>query len=336
MEPSLGPPNADSVRQAIHAIRGYEYQILAAALAWVDLEDDGLIYLEVAEDYAHVVGGDIEAVQVKETRGSGAVTLNTPAVRDAIQSFVELTGQNPTRKVHLRFLTTAPIGLERSPDVSLGGVPGLEYWKRARAGREDVGPLRTILERESSPETVRTFCRSRTDEGLLADLIRRITWDCDRPDTVTLRRELEERVSLFLRKEFDVPRQDALPVVDVLASHVLRRSAVQDARARVLTRQELHELADSSTRVSLPRTVLERLLSKALVPSHLSTSEHATVSARALRIRRGLWTQRSFPHTRCISAGKLSRPSFSPALRATGLCFVVGPTEPENPSSPGV
>ena len=83
-------------RQAIHAIRGYEYQILAAALAWVDLDETGLIYLEVAEDYARVIGGDIEAVQVKATRGSGAVTLNTPAVRDAIESFVELASQNPT------------------------------------------------------------------------------------------------------------------------------------------------------------------------------------------------------------------------------------------------
>ena len=98
MEPAFGPPNADSARQAIHAIRGYEYQILAAALAWVDLEENGLIYLEVAEDYAHVIGGDIEAVQVKATRGSGSVTLNTPAVRVAIESFVDLAGQKP----HLR------------------------------------------------------------------------------------------------------------------------------------------------------------------------------------------------------------------------------------------
>ena len=97
MDPALGPPNADTARQAIHSIRGYEYQILAAALAWVDLEENGLIYLEVAEDYAHVVGGDIEAVQVKATCGSGAVTLNTPAVRDAIESFVDLAGQNPSR-----------------------------------------------------------------------------------------------------------------------------------------------------------------------------------------------------------------------------------------------
>ena len=326
MEPALGPPNADSARQAIHAIRGYEYQVLAAALAWVDLEENGLIYLEVAEDYAHVVGGDIEAVQVKETRGSGAVTLNTPAVRNAIESFVDLVAKNPTCEVQLRFLTTAPIGLEKSPADRPSGLPGLEYWKRARAGREDVGPLRTMLERESSPDAVRTFCKSRTDEELLADLIRRITWDCDKPDTATLRRKLEERVSLFLREEFDVPPQDALPIVDVLASHVLRRSAMPEARDRALSRQELHELADSSTRISLPRTVVERLLRKALASLDTSTSGPAKISARDLAYPPWIVDAATLPTPRALIRREAPETLVRSAMRSTGLCFLVGPS----------
>ena len=194
MEPALGPPNADSARQAIHAIRGYEYQILAAALAWVDLEENDVIYLEVAEDYAHVVNGDIEAVQVRARRSSGAVTLNTSGVRDAIESFVNLVAQNPTREMHLRFLTTAPIGLEKSPDDRPGECPGLDYWRRARAGLEEVGPLRALLERESNSDAVRIFCRNRSDEELLADLIRRVTWDCDRPEKTTTTARVRSRI----------------------------------------------------------------------------------------------------------------------------------------------
>ena len=140
MKPALHPPNIESARQAIHAIRGYEYQILAATLAWVDLEENGQIYLEVAEDYAHVVGGHIEAVQVKATRGSGTVTLNTPAVLDAIESFVDLTARNPNCRVQLRYLTTSPIGLEKSIEDRLGGMSGLVYWQRVRSGREDIAP----------------------------------------------------------------------------------------------------------------------------------------------------------------------------------------------------
>ena len=284
MDPDLGPPNADSARQAMHTIRAYEYQILAAALAWVDLEETGLIYLEVAEDYARVIGGDIEAVQVKATRGSGSVTLNTPAVRDAIESFVELATQNPTREVQLRFLTTSPIGREKSPGDRPGGVPGLEYWRLARAEREDVGPLRALLERESSPEAVRTFCRTRTDEQLLADLIRRIDWDCGRPENPTLRRELEERASLLLHKEFDVPLGEALPFADVVASQVLSRSGARDARNRSLSRLELLQLGESFSGVWLPRTEYKRLLSKALASTDTPTPGHAVVSRSGPRV----------------------------------------------------
>ena len=326
MEPALGPPNADSARQAIHAIRGYEYQILAAALAWVDLEENGVIYLEVAEDYAHVIDGDIEAVQVKATRGSGTVTLNTPAVRDAIESFVDLVAQNPARDVHLRFLTTAPIGLEKSPDDRPRQVPGLEYWQRARAGREDVGPLRTILERVSSPEAVRIFCRSRSDEELLADLIRRVTWDCDRPDTSILRRELQARVSLFLRKEFGVPPQDALRIVDVLACHVLRRSTMQDARDRVLSRPELRHVADASTRISLPRSVVEHLLSKAPASPVESTLGQAIVSTRGLAYPPWIVDAETLPTPKVLIRRAPLEARVQSALSATGLCFVVGAT----------
>ena len=326
MQPVLGLPNADSARQAIHAIRGYEYQILAAALAWVDLEENGLIYLEVAEDYAHVIGGNIEAVQVKATRGSGAVTLNTPAVRDAIESLVHLVARNPAREVHLRFLTTAPIGLERSPDDRPGELPGLEYWQRARADREDVGPLRELLERESSPAVVRNFCRGRTDEQLVSDLIRRVTWDCDRPETTTLRRELEERVSLFLRKEFGVPLQEALPFADVLASHVLRRSALQDARDRVLSRQELLHLADSFTRVSVPRSDFERLLTRALAFPDTSTPGHAMFSAGGLSSPPWIVDAAPLPTPQALVPRDALETLVRSALSATGLCFLVGAT----------
>ena len=326
MASAIGPPNADSARQAIHAIHGYEYQILAAALAWVDLEENGLIYLEVAEDYVQVVGGDIEAVQVKATRGSGSVTLNTPAVRDAIESFVNLAGQNPSREVQLRFLTTAPIGRERTPGDRPGGLAGLEYWQRVRAGREGVGPLRAVLERKSSPETVRTFCQDRTDAELHADLIRRVSWDCGRPDTEDLRSELKQRVSVFLRKEFSVSAQEALPFADVLASHVLRRSAMQDLRERVLSRQELHHLADSFTRVSLRRTDFERLLSKALASSDAPTLGHTAVSARGLAFPPWIVDAATLPTPKAFIRREHLEACVQSALRTTGLCFVVGPT----------
>ena len=308
------------------AIRGYEYQILAAALAWVGLEENGLLYLEVAEDYAHVIGRHIEAVQVKATRNSGPVTLNTAAVRDAIESFVDLASRNPTRNVQLRFLTTAPIGRERSSDHRLGGIAGLKYWNLARAGREAVGPLRALLERESSPEAVRIFCRSRTDEQLFADLIRRISWDCGRPETTGLRRELEERVGVLLRNEFGVPVQETPPFADVVAAHVLSRSALEDAGDRVLSRQQLLQRANSFSRIWLPRRDFERLLSKALAAPDTSTPGDAVVSARGLTYPPWVVDAATLPTPKVLIRREPLEALVHCALRAHGLCFVVGAT----------
>ena len=196
----LNPPNADSARQAINAIRGYEYQILAAALEWIDLQENGLIYLEVAEDYARVINGEIEAVQVKETRGSGSITLNSPAVRQAIESFVSLVEQNPERDVRFRYMTTSPIGREKISGHRHDGIAGLEHWRLARSGN-DVAPLREFLECESVSKGVRTFCKSRSDEELHTDLIRKITWDCERPNGAFLYQVLQERSIFFSTKE---------------------------------------------------------------------------------------------------------------------------------------
>ena len=50
-----GAPTGDLQRQAIGSLRGYTYQVAASTLAWLDLEEKGRLYLEVAEDYATVV-----------------------------------------------------------------------------------------------------------------------------------------------------------------------------------------------------------------------------------------------------------------------------------------
>jgi hypothetical protein len=73
-------PQGDVARQAVDSLRGYVYQVTAAALTWLDLDDYGRLFLEVAEDYAVVAKSSIDAVQVKDTAASGTVTLNMNSV----------------------------------------------------------------------------------------------------------------------------------------------------------------------------------------------------------------------------------------------------------------
>src|ERR1700730_523068 len=106
------PPTGEVERQTVASLRGYAYQVAAAALAWLDLDARGKVYLEVAEDYAIVAQHSLDAVQVKDTAESGSVTLNTEAVRDAINTFVTLVANNKDRNVQLRYFTTSPVGTE--------------------------------------------------------------------------------------------------------------------------------------------------------------------------------------------------------------------------------
>src|SRR5438270_5378263 len=121
-------PQGDVARQAVATLRGYAFQLYGSVLAWLELKEVEDLFLEVAEDYAVVARDALKAVQAKETRASGAVTLNTPGVREAINSFVDLSRRNPTRTVSLRYFTTSPIGLEKEVADRIAGMSGLEYW----------------------------------------------------------------------------------------------------------------------------------------------------------------------------------------------------------------
>ncbi len=142
-------PKGDAQREAIDALRGYVYQILQSALAWMELKSEEILFLEVAEDYAVVAADALNAVQVKETKNN--VTINSDDIITSINSFVHLQQSNPTLKVRLRHLTTSLIGKEKSVEDRIGDTPTLETWRKlAKTG--DLTPLRRILDKSKLSE----------------------------------------------------------------------------------------------------------------------------------------------------------------------------------------
>ena len=251
-------PEGDTARQAVDALRGYTYQALATALAWLDIDENGRLFLEVAEDYALIAKQALSAVQVKDTQRSGSITLNSPSVRNAVAAFVDLVNRNPDRQVDLRFFTTSEIGTEQAVADRPAGMAGLKYWKEVAAGA-DLSPLRTILESDKFHESVRTFSKNRSDTALRRDLIERIHWDCGQPDFPALRQELEARLVVIGRDKFSLPSQEAQGLVDHLVYRVLEKSIVKTTEERVLTRADLYRVIDAATRTSIPRASLEAL-----------------------------------------------------------------------------
>ncbi|HEV7701006.1 MAG TPA: hypothetical protein VGO43_12305 [Pyrinomonadaceae bacterium] len=97
-------PDSEITRQAIGPLRGYVYQIHQTPSARIGLREDDELYLEVAEDFALVAKSPdqleqvLRATQVKDTRESGSVTLNSSDVLDAIRHLFAFQEANPDRR----------------------------------------------------------------------------------------------------------------------------------------------------------------------------------------------------------------------------------------------
>lgn len=274
--PRISEPKGDEARQAVDSLRGYAYQVMASALAWMNLSDNEHLYLEVAEDFAVVAAEALSATQVKDTAATGSITLNSEAVRTAIATFVQLQQAHPGQKVQLHYLTTSTIGRERRVADRPGGMAGLDFWRLAAAGR-DLAPLRTLLESDHFPEDVRKFCTDRNDDELRSDLLRRIHWDCGRPDLAGLKSEIEGRLVVIGRDRFGVPAPEARRLATSVFYEVLKATVAPKTSDRRLARSDLYELIDDLTGVVIPRAALGALT--ALQGSNQTSQQILTESA---------------------------------------------------------
>ena len=252
-------PEGDAARQAVDSLRGFAYQVLATTLAWLDIDEDSRLFLEVAEDYATIANQVLDAVQVKDTEGSGSVTLNSDGVRKAVATFVDLVARNPDIQVELRFFTTSEIGTEQAIADRPAGMAGLEYWRKVAAGA-DPEPLRTILESDKFPESVGDFSKNRDNAELRHDLIERIRWDCGKPDFSTLRQELEARLVVVGRDRFGLSSPEARRLAEPLVYQVLKKSIAKTPQDRVLTRADLYSAIDAMTQISVPSSAVDTLM----------------------------------------------------------------------------
>jgi hypothetical protein len=263
-EYSAGPrltddPAGDPRRQAIASLRGYVYQLYASALAWVDLRQGQQLYLEVAEDYATLANQVLQGIQVKYTAQSGSVTINSQDVLDAIDAFVDLIERNPALEVMLRFLSTSEIGRERSAEDRVEGESVLLYWRRAAAGA-DIAPLRTALTKAKLSERVKKFIDARNDEKLREELLKKIHWDCGRPELAEIKGDLEAMLVEFGSERFQLVPSESRTLPAVVIAKIL--DTVVGPMPRRLTNADLLKLCEQHTRVSVPKAALNAVMQR--------------------------------------------------------------------------
>src|SRR6266498_3811434 len=128
---SSDPPhpalNADPVRQGVGSLKGYAYQIWRSVLEWMTMQADEAIDLEGNEDIDRLYPGGAESTQVKDTAGSGPVTLRSGDVIEAINNYWKARQRNVGVKLSMRFLSTAGVTSEK--EKPFGERHGLRVWQ---------------------------------------------------------------------------------------------------------------------------------------------------------------------------------------------------------------
>ena len=175
--------SVDQGRQALAALKGYQHQLYATALAWARLPAQAALLVEVAEDYAILVDQAVKAVQVKS--GVTRPTLRVKDCVDFINAYWRLRANNPDRKVEALYLSTALAGRERGAEFP-DGATGLDHWRSAAREGADVSPIRAVLEDLALEPSLRTWLQTASDDEVRHELLMPVHWDCGAPSTSDL------------------------------------------------------------------------------------------------------------------------------------------------------
>lgn len=295
------------------SLRGYAYQLYTSALAWIDLRPEEELYLEVAEDYAVTAKDALRAVQVKDT-GPSTVTINSEGIQEALNSFVDLVERNPQRNVVLHYLSTSPIGQERAVADRTAGKPTLEYW-RAAAAAADVAPLRKVLLAAGLSEKVESFINARNDQTLRDEFLKRMHWDCGRPDLQALQEILVAKLDHYCSEELGLYADDGEHLVGTVLMHVLY--TIVHEKPRRLDSFGLRKLLENSTTVRVPRSAANAILRQAA--GGLSSSPDQIAVAPSV-----LATEADLPLPKLLTRRQLLLHEVIARLRTQGTAVITG------------
>ncbi len=196
----LNPLANDPGREAVASMRGYSYQILRSIETWLDLSDGEELYLEGAEDLDRAGQLEVITEQVKDTKGSGTLTLRNGNAIAAISNFWQHCKRNPGSTIKFRYLTTSEVGTERGMDLSLSR-PGVEAWEQIRRTPKaesclvDAEIIRNfLLSHDETAQSLKDFLTSATPEQFVDCVIMPFEWVTGQPNADALQQRIENKL----------------------------------------------------------------------------------------------------------------------------------------------
>ena len=234
---------ADSKRQATDSIEGYRYQILHSVNAWLDLADNDILYLEVAEDFDIESDGTFTATQVKHTQDN--ITLRSQQVIDGINNYWALWTNNPDRRVKFRLLTKSKIVKEQGNPLGTD-KPGLEVWSRCSGDEAAIKKISDFLRTDGKiSKEVNDFLTRSSPQEIYEQLIEPITWDTDCKPSSFVEQSIREKL-VYHGDRHGISPSKAKDIVEPLITETWKVAGHPENRE--LTRLRFLEIFEEKTK----------------------------------------------------------------------------------------
>lgn len=252
--------DADPRRQATDALRGYVYQVWQALHAWLELQDDQVLYLEGAEDFDVIDEDSGMPVQVKDTFGN--ITLRTQSVTDAISHFWQLRNMHRDKAIEFHFITRSSVGVEQGTPFGRG-KGGLALWQECHGDHDVVRKLATFLCEDSVlaqrlPSDLVGFLRTAEPRDAYDYLISPVKWFTGAPPVEAVTQAVERKLVTY-GDRFDVHPSDCIKVADRLLREVLTVASQKKYEDRQLDFAQFALIFEEATSVRVPRRHLREI-----------------------------------------------------------------------------
>ena len=261
---------SDPARQAQDTFRGYIFQILRSILVWLDLGDDEKLFLEGAEDLDRIDDTGALTEQIKDTAGSGNITLRTVSVVDAINNFWAHRMRNPSVTIRYRYVTTSCIGVEQG-SLFDRGQGGLDLWNSLRATSyypaidEHIASIvQFLLNYGKLSVPLRRLFVEASPADLFAQVIQPVEWMAGQQDGDSLVRDIKDRLVLHGVASSIAPA-DAELAFDALYTAAF--DAAKQKGGVPLNRAQFLRIFAGATGVHVPKQVLLSLVRATLSPA---------------------------------------------------------------------
>jgi hypothetical protein len=112
-------------------------------------------------------------------------------------NFWELSRKERERTVEMHYLTTSSVAIEH--DAAFAGLSGIEAWRSGQTNTGHAVAVRDYLLQKLVPESsLKRFLEQASATDVQEKLIRRFHWITDRPGIDSVKRSVDDRITLLL------------------------------------------------------------------------------------------------------------------------------------------